>query len=82
MNLNVYPNPVHDRITVEFNATASGNYSLNIMDMTGRLLSTAANTSIEGLNTQVIDVSNLAKGMYMLELRASDSSEKLRIVVE
>ena len=82
MNLNVYPNPAHDRITVEFNATASGNYSLNIMDMTGRLISTTANTSSEGLNSQVIDVSNLAKGMYLLELRVNDSSEKLRIVVE
>jgi len=65
----VYPNPFSDYFVVEVEAV-SPNASLELMDMTGRVVMV---NNLNGLTTQRIELntSSLAQGMYSLRLVAA-----------
>ncbi len=69
----VYPNPAHTRITVSVaNSLKSVNtYQMKLMDMNGKLILTR---TVRGSTD--IDVSKLAKGVYMVQFISSDKKEK------
>jgi hypothetical protein len=62
MNLKVYPNPTTQLIMVESSEPIS---QILITDMQGRV-------AIPATNTKTIDVRNLPKGIYLIQITASD----------
>jgi hypothetical protein len=64
--LHVYPNPVHDRLFV---AHTSSNDILQILDLTGRLVSTTT------YNREGIDVSALPSGTYVIQSTSRQLSQ-------
>jgi len=67
--LSVYPNPFHDIVNLD---NAGETYSIRLYDLQGKLL-----LSQEGKpgNTQ-LNLSNLAKGMYLLKVRDLDNQQE------
>lgn len=65
--IKIYPNPTSDQITI---STTVGLERINILDLNGRLLNTI-NRNGE-LEPYVLDVNQLSKGVYFLELIAGD----------
>jgi methionine-rich copper-binding protein CopC len=64
----LYPNPTKDKIVVGFEGvTATENYQIQIYDQLGRLCKDA--TLQSGNQGVVINVENLADGMYVLKLQ-------------
>jgi hypothetical protein len=55
---------------------------MQLTDMSGRTLITKTAGSMEGYNHQILDISKLAKGVYMLNLKSSDNSSSVRVVVQ
>ena len=83
MNMIAYPNPAHDKLNVQFNRDQAGSYSLQLMDLTGRMMLNQANAAQQGNNLVELDLGNYAKGVYMLALTTGDGNRQvLRIVVE
>lgn len=78
----VFPNPASTFVNVQFNSTDNSNYHLQLTDLSGRLLLDKIIEGHAGLNTQQIDIKHMAKGVYMLLLNGSDSSQKQKIVLE
>lgn len=72
--ISVYPNPATSFITIEIeeNATAE------IINMTGAVLNTAVLTA--GANR--VDISNLARGIYMLKVNAQGKTGVTKVVVQ
>ena len=77
-----YPNPVKDLLNVNFSSTEEQRYNVKLMDMTGRVVSSEANTSTVGVNHLELNVKGLASGVYMLNFQMGDANEKIRVVVE
>jgi len=73
-----FPNPVSDKLTLQFNQSQQENLSLAIYNVSGQLVQ----TKILNQNQPVIDVSGLAEGVYMLELKSEGLSGKQKLIIE
>ncbi len=81
--LNAYPNPVSSDLTIDLDATTSGSYVVELLDLSGRIVKSEVMNAIIGLNRNSMDVSTLSKGMYMLNVKNENGfSQQLRIAVE
>ncbi len=63
-----YPNPTSDKLNVKFNTAENANTTIQIMDVTGRLIMSHNYAAIEGSNTVVLDFAPLANGYYTVVL--------------
>lgn len=70
----VYPNPVVDfvNVSVEFE-TANETATIKLMDMNGRLVRELNTTSVEGVNTFKMNLSELNSGMYMMFVYSNEN---------
>jgi hypothetical protein len=78
----VYPNPASEIINVDFESVTKEDVQLQLTDMSGRTLITKSVNSIEGFNHHTLDISKLAKGVYMLNLKSADNIFSVRVVVQ
>jgi PKD repeat protein len=79
-NINVYPVPFTDLLTVDFSSVTSGRVKLNIYDMIGKTRYTTQGKTEQGLNHMEIITSGLTKGLYFLELESENGSKTVRII--
>jgi endoglucanase len=79
----VYPNPSQGQLTLQYNSPEESAYLMKVTDLTGRLLQHETLAASEGLNRHAINLSNVAKGVYMLSLE-NTGGEKIviRLVIE
>ena len=63
-SFSVYPNPAKTTATVVFNET--GNCTIKLTDVSGRVLQTKTVTAVKDGNILQLDVSNYAAGMYLI----------------
>ena len=73
--INIYPNPAQHTLYIQSSETIE---QVNIYDISGRMLLTREFIS---LPNQGIDVSNLAKGIYLVKVRTATGETLKRIVV-
>ncbi|MFZ7144954.1 MAG: T9SS type A sorting domain-containing protein, partial [Bacteroidota bacterium] len=81
--LSAYPNPTSGKVKVEFTSDIKANVVMAVTDLTGKIVIEEMITAIQGMNSKELDMENLAKGIYMLNLRTDESiSQSIRLVVE
>ena len=74
----VYPNPSSDKVNIDFNKVPDGGMELLIYDLTGRLVQSVL---IGNERHTTIDISNLNKGVYILNIRSGDGRNKsIRVI--
>jgi Zn-dependent metalloprotease len=66
--LNVFPNPAKDKLMVSFNADDAGTATLNITDITGRVLMHQELDVMAGPNEVTVPLSNYMPGIYFLHV--------------
>jgi hypothetical protein len=64
----VFPNPTENASTLSFYLNASTLYSIEVLDMNGKLIQATNNKSVQGLNQQNINTADLAAGTYVVRL--------------
>ena len=69
------PNPVNESLSINFETANSDDFSVRIWTITGQLLQTIR-------NRKIIDVSNLLKGIYLLEMEQAGIVSKQKFVKE
>jgi len=83
--MNIYPNPMMDLATIEFEAGESNIYSLDIITMEGKRIDAVWNATVFKDNKYILqfDKSPLAPGVYTIVLRKQNGKEilKQKIVV-
>lgn len=72
--LRVYPNPAKQQINID---GLQGNYHLKVFSLTGKQLLT-----LNGANQSILDISDLAKGMYILQINSANTSHSIPIIKE
>ncbi len=81
-NLTAYPNPVNDKLTIEFYSGKEDVYSVQLFDAIGRLILTKTKPAIPGTNQTQIYVGGISSGIYMLQFKLADKTEQIRILIE
>jgi hypothetical protein len=77
-----YPNPTRDILNVEFATDNDEVTIVKMIDASGRLIHTETINAVSGANRTSIQVSDFAKGVYLLQLESNNKFEKLRVIVE
>ena len=70
-NINVYPNPTHDQITIDIKGY-NGPVNVEVYDLQGRLLETT--------NTTTISLKKYSKGIYVFKVSYGEITEEVRVV--
>lgn len=81
-SIGVYPNPVNDILTVSYEAAQTiNNVSFTLLDMNGRVVKSLGNQSeISGFNQGKINLSDLNKGVYLLNIKADNYTVTKKII--
>ncbi|MEI6853331.1 MAG: T9SS type A sorting domain-containing protein, partial [Bacteroidota bacterium] len=78
LGIRIYPNPAKETLTLELTSTLNAPTKFEVCDLLGRKM---MEQNIANLKTQ-IDVSSLAKGMYLLKLKCGNKIQTKRFVKE
>ncbi|HOH84471.1 MAG TPA: T9SS type A sorting domain-containing protein, partial [Bacteroidales bacterium] len=78
----VSPNPAKDLLTLTFQNGQQEEYALKIFSVEGRLLFEKAFRLSPGQQNQVIDVSMLQPGFYLLHIASGNVNSTKKIIIE
>lgn len=79
----LYPNPADDFVNVVFSATSSSDVTIQVIDLNGKVLKTTpVNNVFEGNNFIQLNVSNLASGIYMVNIDAGSTKVVKKLIVK
>lgn len=67
----VYPNPFRNEVTIEYMLNSAANYNLRLIDNLGVSLKSIPLAGQVGYNAQTLQTNNLPRGMYFLQLTDS-----------
>ena len=76
----IYPNPVRDRLQITINPKQNEIVVISLYDMHGRLLRQLSGKKSSGDYTETVDMSDLVKGNYVLQIRSGSNTVNEKIV--
>ncbi|MFT5821055.1 MAG: hypothetical protein ACI8ZM_002304, partial [Crocinitomix sp.] len=80
-NINLYPNPVKDAGTVEFDLASNGNVTLQIFNLSGQVVRQITSKELEaGKNQIAFDANDLPRGTYIVRLTSEGMSETTKFI--
>lgn len=81
-NVVLFPNPASDKVTLAVNASAAMDVQINITDMAGRTVYTAANNKlVKGTNSFELPVAQLNAGLYNVTIISKDGRMNERLTI-
>jgi transforming growth factor-beta-induced protein len=81
-NLSVYPNPASEFVTVSYTATANEAVSYRMTDLSGKSVIARDLGVRNGAQIENIDLSNVASGMYILEITSGTKRSVQKVSVK
>lgn len=80
-SMEVFPNPTHGQFHLTFNAKKSNNYSVNITNALGAIVYRSAVDVVAGKVDKMIDLSEMSKGVYMINVSDGTATVSKRITL-
>lgn len=83
INLTLFPVPAHEKVNITFNLLQPAAVSYEVTDLSGKqTLISKSNTTKSGKVREEMNVSELASGIYLLQLHVGDSTYVEKIIVQ
>lgn len=79
--IRIYPNPANRILNLEINSIKPRVYSWKIIDMSGRVLLESNFDCKHGTNILPIDINQLAKGIYTMQLRGDQEMKSVQVFI-
>ncbi len=76
----LYPNPVVNSATVEFDLTNTVDITASIYDINGRMINNIKLGKLNGKQTISINTSDLSSGMYILQVKAGTETNTTKFI--
>jgi len=76
----VSPSPAQNSINIEFNTDPGFISTLEISDITGKIVSSSSITSEKEFTKTEVDVTGLNRGMYFVTLNGNNTSERVKFI--
>ncbi|MBR5029427.1 MAG: T9SS type A sorting domain-containing protein, partial [Bacteroidales bacterium] len=80
-SLSLYPNPADNEVSVIINSEA-GEYSIDIVDMKGRIVKTQVANVTDNTTTVVLDISTLARGTYFAKISNGETKAVRKLIAQ
>lgn len=81
-SLSVQPNPSTGNFTVGFEMYTPGNVQIKIFDLFGQLVKEEQPQQVSGTYSHQMDISNLAKGIYILQINSDGVTQNRKIELQ
>ncbi|MFT4779710.1 MAG: hypothetical protein ACI923_002251 [Flavobacteriales bacterium] len=81
-SFSVYPNPASALVQIDYALIGQSNVSMELVDLTGRVIMSERLTAVSGENRHVFDVSNLSTGLYQLSLVVDGQRATYKLLVD
>jgi hypothetical protein len=81
-NIQMFPNPANNFVTISSGKTIESNVVVNIIDVAGRVAQTISFNNLTADAQQSIDISGLAKGIYLVKINSANSEMITRLIVK
>lgn len=81
-SLKVYPNPTNNILNISFALEDSQTFEVRLISVTGNVVYQEAQDNFSGHYVNTIDLSNMAKGVYFLNLSNENGSINKKVVVK
>ncbi|MCW5907502.1 MAG: T9SS type A sorting domain-containing protein [Chitinophagales bacterium] len=81
--VSVFPNPASDKVSIELNLAETTDVSIGISDMTGKEVLRIFQGSMEdGITRTDVTTSSLAKGVYLVNVKAGNSVSRKKLIIQ
>lgn len=81
-NMIIYPNPSTESVTLNLNLKSPQQITIEITDLTGKLIRSRNVGTLQGETIQTINVSGIAKGTYLVRVVGEQATEIRKIILE
>jgi len=81
-SLSVYPNPAENSFNLSFREVGSANVQITLRDAQGRSVINMNDRMQSGNYSKDVDVSSLARGIYMLEIKSGSLTAHRRVSIK
>lgn len=79
----LFPNPVLNSFTIEFNKKQEGNTKIRLKNNLGAIVSTISDSDLpSGSNVLTFDLPKIENGMYFVEIETAQSKQVMKLVKE
>ncbi len=78
-SVKVFPNPFVSTLNVELDGSITGQYTINLLDMSGKQLLTKQGTKTNGSKTESLNVSNITFGYYIVQVVSSAGQASVKV---
>jgi len=79
---NIYPNPTSDFVTLDFNTVVKGDYTIKIISSNGDQVYEDRILDFNGDYSKNINLSNLAKGNYIIQIHSDHQVVYRKILLQ
>ena len=79
--MDVYPTPTKEMLYVNYNAIASGNANLSVMDLSGKILIQRSVELTAGSNSLDLNLGDVANGMYIVRMQTGSKVSNPKVQV-
>jgi len=83
-SMNIYPNPVQDKINIQMNNTPMNQSTISILDMSGKVVSVLA-SNLDLNENQLVSYTrpaSLKEGLYLLQISNRTTTKSTRLVIQ
>tara|TARA_R110000737_G_scaffold61221_1_gene88278 strand:+ start:18945 stop:21116 length:2172 start_codon:yes stop_codon:yes gene_type:complete len=81
-NLVLFPNPAEDELNIQFSVNDNSDVYLVVQDITGKSIRTELIKATTGKNLVMMNTSDLASGMYFMNITQGNSKKTIQFVVK
>jgi hypothetical protein len=81
-SISVFPNPSEGNFSVAFNADHSGDVIFSVTDLVGNVVYTKVNSNFTGHYNGTLDLSSLAKGVYILNISYQGKPYQRKLIIQ
>lgn len=80
--VSIYPNPSSNLVTIELGSIANDTYNIRIINSIGQIIKVIDETTINGKEKVLLDVSEYHSGLYFVNIHLGDRSIVKKLLVE
>lgn len=81
-DLSIYPNPATDALQINFGVIKNQTVEIRLVNVTGDAVYSSQLSNVSGEISKNIDVSNFAKGIYILNLTSTEGSVNKKVIIK
>jgi len=82
VNSSIFPNPAKNNATVNINLTNTSKVQVEVLNTMGQVVKTTQTQGQSGANSIRVDLSGLASGMYLVNVKVDNASSTKKLIVE